>query len=173
MTLTKTPTKIQSMVMLLACFLLLAAGSAWAQSEAQKSFAQVKSLAGTWEGKNSAGMPLHVSFRETAGGSAVMSEILGQGAEEMVTMFHLDGPGKLLLTHYCGAGNQPRMQASASQDGKTITFDFLDATNLASPEAGHMHRVVIAMLDANHHTEEWNFIDHGKEMKELFDLRRK
>jgi len=33
--------------------------------------------------------------------------------------------------------------------------------------------VVIAMLDPKHHTEEWNFIDHGKQMKEVFDLTRK
>jgi hypothetical protein len=29
------------------------------------------------------------------------------------------------------------------------------------------------MLDENHHTEDWTFIDHGKEMKEFFDLHRK
>jgi hypothetical protein len=59
------------------------------------------------------------------------------------------------MTHY-GADDQPRMQATTSADGKTITFNFLDATNLASPADAHMHRVVIAWLDANHHTEEWN-----------------
>jgi len=90
----------------------------------------------------------------------------------MISMFNLDG-GRLLLTHYCSAGNQPRMVASASPDGKTITFDFLDATNLASPDAGHMNRVVVSILDANHHTEEWIYNDHGKEMKEAFDLWRK
>jgi hypothetical protein len=36
-----------------------------------------------------------------------------------------------------------------------------------------MHRLVISMPDANHHIEEWVFNDHGKEMKEVFDLRRK
>ena len=77
------------------------------------------------------------------------------------------------MTHYCGAGNQPRMKATASPDGKTITFEFLDATNLASPQAGHMHRVVFTMIDANHHTEEWTFLDNGKEVKEVFDLQRK
>jgi len=102
-----------------------------------------------------------------------MSEILGQGPEDMITMFHLDGPNRLLMTHYCGAGNQPRMQGSLSPDGKTITFNFVDATNLASPDAGHMQRVVLTLLDENHHTEEWTFLDHGKETKEVFDLRRK
>jgi hypothetical protein len=164
--------KRKSLAPLLPCFLLLAASS-WAQSAAQTSFAEIKTLAGTWEGKAAQGMPVKVSFRETAGGSAVMSEILGHGAEDMITMFYLDGPDKLLLTHYCSAGNQPRMQAAASPDGKTLTFNFLDSTNLPSLEDGHMRRVVIAMLGPDHHTEEWTFTDHGKEVKEFFDLYRK
>ena len=54
-----------------------------------------------------------------------------------------------------------------------LTFDFLDATNLSRPQAGHMHHVVITMPDANRHTEEWTFMHDGKEMKELFELTRK
>ena len=151
----------------------LAATAAVAQSEAQRSFNQLKSLTGTWEGKTPDGKSVEVSFRDTAGGSALMSEINGYRSEDMITMFHLDGANRLMMTHYCGAGNQPRMQASASPDGKTLTFKFVDATNLESPETGHMDHVVIAMLDPNHHTEEWTFTNHGKEMNEVFDLRRK
>ena len=155
------------------CLLLtLCTTAVFAQTDAQKSFDQLKSLAGAWEGKNSQGEPVQVSYRMTAGGSALMSEINGHG-EEMISMIHLDGSNRLLLTHYCTAGNQPRMQASGSPDGKTITFNFLDATNLDNPQTGHMDHVVIAMLDANHHTEEWNFTDHGKQMKEVFELTRK
>jgi hypothetical protein len=99
-----------------------------------------------------------------------MSEIKGQ--EDMITMFHLDG-ARLLMTHYCAAGNQPRMTASFSPDGKSMTFAFLDATNLASPQDGHMDHVVFTFTDANHHSEEWTFLDHGKEMRERFDLVRK
>jgi hypothetical protein len=142
-------------------------------TDSQKAFGAIKAMPGMWEGKASDGRPLQVTFKVTSGGSAVMSEILGQGPEDMVSLFHMDGPNRLLMTHYCGAGNQPRMQASVSPDGKTITFSFIDATNLATPDAGHMQRMVLTLLDANHHTEEWTFADHGKEMKEFFDLRRK
>jgi hypothetical protein len=152
-----------------AVMVVLTVPLTFAVSDAQKSFDQLKSLSGSWEGKASSGKPVHVAFRVTSMGSALMSEIKGE--DDMITMFNLDGE-RLLMTHYCGAGNQPRMLATTSPDGKTITFDFLDATNLASSGAGHMNRVVISMLDAKHHTEEWNFIDHGKEMKEVFDLRR-
>jgi hypothetical protein len=152
--------------------MMLSTATVFAESDAQKSFNQLKSLTGSWEGKNSKGEPVQVSYRVTAGGSALMSEITGHG-EDMVSMIHFDGANRLLLTHYCGAGNQPRMQASASPDGKIITFNFLDATNLDSPQSGHMDHVAIAVLDPNHHTEEWTFTDHGKEMKEVFDLTRK
>jgi hypothetical protein len=154
-----------------ACILLFTA-AVFAQSDARKSFDQLKSLAGSWEGKSSEGEPVQVSFRMTAGGSALMSEIVGHG-EDMISMINFDGPNRLLLTHYCAVGNQPRMQASASPDGKTITFNFVDATNLDGQQSGHMDHVVLAMLGPDHHIEEWNFVDHGKQMKEVFDLTRK
>jgi hypothetical protein len=147
--------------------------SARAQTDTQKAFATIKGMPGSWEGTMPDGRPVQVTFKVVSGGSAVMSEIQGKGPEDMISMFNMDGANKLLLTHYCGAGNQPRMQASVSPDGKTITFNFIDATNLATPDAGHMSRMVLTVLDDNHHTEDWVFVDHGKEMKEFFDLRRK
>ena len=158
--------------LILAC-IALAGASALAQTDAQKAFNTIKSMPGTWESKAPDGRSLQVTFKVVSGGSAVMSEIMGTGPEDMISMFNLDGPNRLLLTHYCGAGNQPRMQAAVSPDGKTLTFTFVDVTNLATPDAGHMQRMVLTVLDENHHTEEWTFIDHGKEMKEVFDLRRK
>ena len=150
----------------------LIASTAVAQTNAQKAFNTLKTMPGSWEGKASDGRTVRVDFKLTGSGSAVMSEILVPN-EDMISMFHLDGPNKLLLTHYCAVGNQPRMQATVSPDGKTITFNFIDATNLASPDAGHMQRMVLTVVDENHHTEEWTFADHGNEHKEVFDLRRK
>src|ERR1700675_3121914 len=143
---------------------VLIASSAFAASAAQKSFDDLKSLNGTWEGKTPDGQTAQVVYRVTANGSALMSEI--KGKEDMISMFNLDGD-RVLLTHYCAVGNQPRMVASASSDGKTFTFAFVDATNLATPDAAHLIRMVLAMPDANHHTEEWTFSDHGKEHKEV------
>jgi hypothetical protein len=116
--------------------------------------------------------PAQVTFKVTAGGSAVMSEIAGKG-EDMITMFNLDGPNRLLMTHYCALGNEPRMEAAVSPDGKVLTFTFVDAMNLPAADAGHMQKMVLTLVDDNHHTEEWTFTDHGKEHKELFDLHRK
>jgi len=154
---------------------LLASLAAHAQSGTQQSFDSIKALAGSWEGKTQMSDPVQVSFRLTAGGSAVMSEIVSRmdgKPQDMITMFNIDGD-RLLLTHYCEAGNQPRMKASASADGKTLTFDFIDATNLSSPDAPHMRRVVFSFIDGNHHTEEWHFAVGGKDMVQTFDLQKK
>jgi len=149
-----------------AVFVVFAILSAAAQSNPQKSFEAMKSLAGNWAGKTTMGDPVEVSYRITAGGSSLLSEIqsgMKGHNEDMISMINLDND-RLLMTHYCSAGNQPRMVATASPDGKTITFDFLDATNLSSPDAGHMHRVIFTFVDANHHTEDWLFIAQGKEI---------
>lgn len=151
--------------------LIFAASTLVAQTAAQEQFDQVKAMAGTWQGKSANGMPVQVSYRVTSSGSAVMSEIAGK--EDMITMFNMDGAARLLATHYCSVGNQPRMVANSSADGKTITFSFLDATNLEASQPGHMQRLVIAMLSPDHHTEEWDFTGKGGERKEVFDLWRK
>jgi hypothetical protein len=159
---------------IIAVALALAATAAFAQTEGQKAFATLKTLPGTWEGTGMEGqdsnMPLRVEFKVTGRGSAIVSEI--EGHDDMISMFHMDGD-RLLMTHYCAVGNQPRMQASVSPDGKTLTFNFVDATGLSAPDAGHMQKMILTVLDENHHTEEWVFVDHGKEHKAVFDLRRK
>lgn len=144
--------------------------AAFGQSSAP-AFDKLKSLEGQWEGKASEGMDVTVSFRATSGGSALMSEVMGH--EDMITMFHMDG-GRLMMTHYCGAGNQPRMVGALSPDGKTVIFNFLDATNLLDSQPGHMEHLTVTILDANHHTEDWSFTaKDGKTMHQVFDLKRK
>jgi len=161
---------MKSLCSILALTVVLAATVAFAQSDAQKSFDQLKTLVGTWEGKTPDAKTVQVTFRETSGGSALLSEITGH--EDMITMFHMDG-GRLMMTHYCGAGNQPRMVGSMSPDGKAFTFNFLDATNVLPSQPGHMQHLTVAMLDPSHHTEEWSFLaQDGKQMRELFDLHR-
>lgn len=154
---------------LIAATIALSAACALAQTDAEKAFTAIKNMPGTWEGSSVEG-PVKVTFKVTSGGSAVMSEILGK--EDMISMFHMDNV-RLLLTHYCAVGNQPRMQAAVSPNGKVITFTYVDATNLATPDAAHMQQMILTVIDDNHHTEEWVFAGQGKEHRVLFDLHRK
>jgi hypothetical protein len=150
---------------------LFAAASSWAQSDAQKALDRFKSMVGTWTGKDAQGHPSEVTYRLMAGGTSVMAESL-MGDEAMTSMFYVDRD-RLLMTHFCPSNNQPRMKATISPDGKTVSFDFLDATNLASPQAGHMHRAVYAFVDADHYSEDWTWKREGKDAHFQFDLQRK
>lgn len=155
----------------LSLAVLLFSTAALAQSAAQKSFDQLKALAGSWDGSLD-GQPLHVTLRVTSMGNTLMHEMKGAGPDNPITMVHLDGD-HLVLTHYCDAGNQPHMVATISPDGKTIVFDFVDATNLLSSQMGHMQRVTFTFIDPDHHTEKWEFaMNNGKPMGGLLDLKR-
>ena len=158
-----------SVLFVLIAATAFAADTAVTQSDAQKSFDKLKTLAGSWEGSFE-GKPLHVTLRVTSMGNAVMHEMNGGGPEDPITMFNLDSD-RLLLTHYCDAGNRPRMVGKMSPDGKTLDFDFLDVSG--STKQGHMQHVTINFIDADHHTEKWEFaMADGKTEGGLVDLKR-
>jgi hypothetical protein len=163
---------MKSLRFMLPVVLMLLSTVVFAQSDAQKSFEKLKTLAGSWEGTLE-GKPLQVSLRVTSMGNALMHEMTGAGRpDDPISLFHLDGD-RLLMTHYCDAGNQPRLVATISPNGKTITFNFLEATNLLSSQMGHMQRVVFDLIDSDHHTEKWEFaMADGKQMGGLLDLKR-
>jgi hypothetical protein len=124
---------------------------------------KLKSLAGEWKGKTAKGKDVTLSYRPIAGGTAVMEVFsYGQDATSMYTVYHLDGD-KLMLTHYCISNNQPRMRAQPSEDPNILRFEFLDATNLARPEDGHMRRAMIRFVDDRHIVNEWTYRKDGKD----------
>jgi len=148
-------------------------------SDTQKSFDKLKTLAGAWEGTVTVQPPnpemdnkhVHASLRVTSMGNAIMHEMTGAGRpDDPITMLYLDGD-RLLLTHYCDAGNRPRMTGKISADGKTVEFEFLDVAG--STQYGHMDHAVITEIDANHHTEDWTYMQTGdKPVHAHVDLQR-
>jgi len=155
-----------------------------APTNAQKSFEQLKSLAGSWEGKVTTTPPMpemegglmQVTLRVTSRGNALVHEMKGAGEpddpgryDHPVTMLYLDGD-HLMLTHYCDAGNRPRMTGKLSADGKKVEFEFLDVAG--STAHGHMHQAAFTAIDANHHTEDWTFMMGDKPLQAHFDLQR-
>jgi len=146
---------------------------ATAAQDAGAAFEKLKSLAGNWQAKSSMNPATPVSYEIVSGGSAVMEKLDEHGKYDMVTIYHRDGD-RLMLTHYCAANNQPRMRLeSASADGKTLKFSFLDVTNLAKPTDGHMRQVEFNFQDADHFTQTWTFIQDGKDQVDTFEYARK
>jgi len=144
------------------------------RATALAAFEHIKKLEGTWQSKSTKGWEERQQFRLIARGTAVVSQSVPVPSADaskadtspdapMLTVFHMDGD-HLLLTHYCEAGNQPRMIAAATEDaGRTVRFTFLDASNMASRMTGHMHAVMIRFVDDNHFDEQWSWYENGKE----------
>jgi hypothetical protein len=151
--------------------LLFVSPALLAQSNAQKTLDRFKSMVGTWQGKSPSGGTSEVTYRLAAGGTAVMADMHMAG-DDMVSMYYVDGD-QLLMTHFCPTNNQPRMKAVISADLNAVSFDFLDATNLPGPQAGHMHRAVFLFSAAGHYSEEWTWKQEGKDTKMYFEMQRK
>ena len=124
------------------------------QSEAQKAFEKLKTLAGSWQG-SVMGMSVQATIRVTSRGNAILHEMTSSAMpDNPVTMIYVDG-NRLLLTHYCDSGNRPRMEGKISADGNTLEFSLVDITG--NTERGFMNRIVFTMVDPNHHNEESTF----------------
>jgi hypothetical protein len=134
------------------------------------TFQRMKSLVGNWSGTMSDGTPATVSYELVSDGSAIM-ERLGAGTKyEMISMYAPDGDG-VMMTHYCGMHNQPRMRAGATPEGP-IHFAFVDATNLASPNDPHMDSVTIALPENGAFSQDWSFKAGGKATSDKFSYTR-
>jgi len=170
---------MKSLRLMLSIGLLSLSTLAFGQTDAQKSFDKLKTLAGSWEGTvttvpqqaEAQGKSVQISLRGTSMGNALLHEMKVEGRpDDPITMLYLDD-GRLLLTHYCDAGNRPRMVGKMTPDGKTVEFDFLDVAG--GTQHGHMHHAVFTVVDANHHTEDWTYMMPGeKPVNAHFDLQR-
>lgn len=141
------------------------------------AFEQLKALAGDWRIANpkdeNEKTQTALSYRLIAGGSAVVETDFPGSGKEMVTVYYRDGD-KLLLTHYCGCGNHPRMKARAGDNPKELIFDFEGGANFDPAKDVHMHDAVFNFIDANKFHTEWQLYVGGKPAgKHSFDLVRK
>jgi hypothetical protein len=151
-------------------FLAMTACIAWAgkpgspagkESNANAAFEKLKALAGQWEATSEKGK-VTSSLELVSNGTALLEKITVPGESEMVTVYYLDG-NKLVLTHYCSAGNQPHMQAEAFNPASNqIKFDFAGAGNLANASDGHMHTALITITGPDTFNADWTFYKDGK-----------
>ena len=132
---------------------------------AASGFERLKALAGTWAATGADGMTSKLTYEVIAGGTALTErcEMTHDGHPvTMLTLYHLDG-ARLLLTHYCMAGNQPRMEARTVSESE-IVFGLVDATGLDTPEEGHMARAAWRFDGPDRFTSEWTFRSGDKDV---------
>jgi hypothetical protein len=151
--------------------LLLASSLAPVHSEEPGgAWRALQGLVGEWEGTVS-GQPARVSYRSISNGTALLETLDSPDSGQMVTVYHPDG-ARLLMTHYCSAGNQSRMRA-AELRGHRLVFEYLDASNLKSPDEPRMTRLEMSFPGPDRLVHEWTSTGGGQDHVGRLEFRRK
>ena len=172
------PKSLQTLA-LAACLAVLAASGTSAgptKPDALAAFALLKTLEGSWTAPAATGRQSTVRFELSANGTVLVEHYANPalpGGGRMMSAYHLDGQD-LLLTHYCIAGNHPTLRAERFDAAtRELQFEFLRATNLTTPDAGHMRRAKYRVTDPDNFVTEWEFFNKGvKTMTEVESFTR-
>jgi hypothetical protein len=124
----------------LLLFLVLAASAALGSSET--AFETFKGFEGKWairSGQKT--LPIEMTYEIGSKGSIVTERF---GKE--LSVFYQDGQS-LLMTHFCNAGNQPRLRLAENTRPNVFEFQMFDVTNLPSADADHVERVIYRIVD--------------------------
>ena len=159
--------------------LVLAAAAALGTSPpvGNPGWEKLKTLVGEWKGTYSgadaAGMgEVRLSYKLVSNGTSLMETMESGHDTSMITMYYPEG-NRILATHYCSIGNQPRLaSAGLTGNGKILRFSFVDATNVSGPDAELMQGLVVTFQDADHFSQAWTSRLKGKDQVGTFTYTR-
>lgn len=137
--------------------------------DAREGFERLKRLVGTWTAteKGRSRSEQVVTYKMAGGGRVLVLEMGGS----LNDAYHLDGD-KLMLTHYCGSGNQPRMRVREADD-RHIAFEMFDITNLANPQSYHTTHLDVVFVSPDRVELSYRGTSGGRESTQVFQLTRK
>ncbi|MCS7034876.1 MAG: hypothetical protein NZ561_12915, partial [Phycisphaerae bacterium] len=119
----------------------------------------LKGLVGRWEATEGESAGAATEFKVSSNGSIVVETMFPGQPHEMTNVYSMDGD-RLLLTHYCAAGNQPRLQL-VGVEGNTLKFEMIDAANL--PDRNQLHMCALEMtLHGDSIVQKWTSTADGK-----------
>lgn len=110
---------------------------------APTDFDRLKAIAGEWTTTTASGKPFAIRYGLVSADSVLVETYGVGGGHETLTVFHPDA-AKLVATHYCAQGNQPRLRASEATERHWV-FDYWDATNLPDKSASHLVRLELTL----------------------------
>jgi hypothetical protein len=147
-------------------------------SQDKAMLGRIAGLAGEWQTSTTEGeADVGAVFTVSSGGSVVREVMFPGQDHEMTNMYHMDG-GKLVVTHYCAAGNQPRMVATAAREtdeGVVYDFEFDRVSNLRPEHDQYMGKMTLTILRDGGVRQDWQSYDRDGKLTDpfTFDLRRK
>lgn len=137
-------------------------------SDAREAFDRLLALEGVWAGRTSEAASGDVVFENArfeyraTGGRTALMELANVGTpDEMLSIFYMEGD-RLVLQHYCSAGNQPRMQLVRA-DRSELLFDLVGGDNFDPASDGHIHRVRFTFAAGQPVESLWSWFEGGGE----------
>jgi hypothetical protein len=152
-----------------------AVASAQSPADTAAAFVRLRTLAGQWDAteKGNPSFAETVTYSMTGRGTVLVEDMRATSMGHMLTAYHLD-KGRLVLTHSCGAGNQPNMRLRVIEEGRRrLQFELHDITNLSSPEAYHSTRVNVSFVGETRVDLEYRGSAGSRETVQVFQLVRK
>ena len=147
--------------------------SGTAQADSDAIMNQLKSLEGEWmlldeQGEDTG--QVGSEFRITANGSALREYMFPGYEGEMLNVYHADGD-RVLMTHYCSAGSQPRLEVVPANEGDGLLLKFDSITNLPSPDTHFMHHAEFAWEGDDRLVTTWYGSENGEVSDETTVIR--
>jgi hypothetical protein len=121
-------------------FLIQSAAAPPGSSDA--AFDAFRGLQGKWtiqSGEKT--LAIEMTYEVGSKGSIVTEQF---GKE--LSVIYRDGQS-LLMTHFCNAGNQPRLRLKKSSRPGLFEFETFDITNLKNADADHVEKVIYKVTD--------------------------
>ena len=141
-----------------------------ASNNAKVAFAQLSTLVGDWTTDPEKGRALRVSFALTAADTVLVERWKTASGRESLTLYHIDGP-RIVVTHYCPIGNQPRLVLDLGAQRERLSFSFLDATGLDSKGEPHLTKLWL-QPDGVRLLRGETYVENGKPENSLLTLFR-
>ena len=142
------------------------------RSQVNPALEEFKSLAGEWEGKDSHGGIIHVTYEVLPSG-VVMERLQPEREPGMLTMYSLDDD-HIVAFHFCSQGNQPVLKTDtlSAATGK-YAFTIERAYGLKTSGELHMVELLVTITDKDHLTQVWTNLHDGKRSSNTINLARK
>jgi len=130
----------------LTVFVMLLAQMASASADTgDAAFDAFKHLQGAWAIQSNGKLLTIEMTYDVASKESIIAEHFGKE----LSVFYRDG-NNLLMTHFCNAGNQPRLRLKANNPLGRYEFEMFDITNLPSPSTAHVERIIYTIADDKH-----------------------
>ncbi|HYD86152.1 MAG TPA: hypothetical protein VEA80_01640 [Vitreimonas sp.] len=167
----KRPSRRAFAAALAAAALPARAGAQSNARSAAQAFADLKALAGDWQGRTESGRTFLVNYRLIANETVLIETWTMSPTRQSMTVYHMDG-GDLLATHYCPIGNQPRLRYRPDLSGERLEFSFRDATNLQDASAAHQHAFWVRINAGGAFVRNETYIENGEAGSETASFSR-